>query len=125
MLIQIAAALGPLKLVLAGLLFLNLAWIAVRKWLVIGALAVSVVEIAMPDAWAHMQTFGATPLMRADGSWLVDPQAITAIVLANALLAGAIWFAVRGLQLWARATVRRHQQEFLALIEREEHYHGV
>jgi hypothetical protein len=130
MLTQIVAALGPLKLVIAGLLFFNLAWIAVRKWLVIGVIGVSAGEISLPDLWTHARTLGTQigyapwPEL-ANGLPPLDAHAIPATLIANTLLAAAIWFAVRGLQLWARATVKHHEEEFAALIERDEHRRGT
>lgn len=124
MLMQIAAALAPLKLVIVGLLFFNLAWIAIRKWLVIGVVGVSAGEVSLPSLWSHAQALGPQ-LSDAPAAWLAAPQSIPPILIANALLAAAIWFAVRGLQLWARATVKHSEEEFLALIERDERQRGA
>ncbi|HET8883619.1 MAG TPA: hypothetical protein VFM56_15735, partial [Solimonas sp.] len=104
------------------------AWLAVRKWLVIGVIGVSAGEISLPNLWAHAQTLGT---QLAQTPWPVQGfapmslHAIPATLIANTLLAAAIWFAVRGLQLWARATVKHHEEEFAALIERDERQRGI
>ncbi|WP_028080977.1 hypothetical protein [Solimonas soli] len=125
MLTEIVTVLGPLKLVIAGVLFFNLAWLAVRKWLALGVFGISVGEVSLPQLWAQAQQFGVDllhhPLRALDG---LAPSfgggEFVYVLLANALLAAAIWFAVRSLQLWARATVKRHEEEFWELVQRDE-----
>ncbi|WP_028009199.1 hypothetical protein [Solimonas flava] len=125
MLNEFVVVFGPLKLVIAGLLFFNLAWIAVRKWFVLGVIGVSAGEISLPHLWAQAQHLGVRAAENP-GSLLASAQQhagsgdIAYILLGNALLAVAIWFAVRSLQLWARATVKRHEEEFWELVEHDE-----
>lgn len=125
MLNEFVVVFSPLKLVIAGLLFFNLAWIAVRKWFVLGVVGVSAGEISLPHLWAQAQHLSVRAAENP-GSLLasIQPHAgggeIAYILLGNALLAMAIWFAVRSLQLWARATVKRHEEEFWELVEHDE-----
>jgi hypothetical protein len=108
MLTDVITALGPLKLIVAGILFFNLAWIAMHKGLAVSVVGLSVGETSMT------QLHAAAPFGSAASHELI------CTVLAHALLAVAIWFSVRQLQLWARTTVRRHEEAFRQLVAREE-----
>jgi hypothetical protein len=114
---QMLAVLGPLKLVVAGILFFNLAWIAVRKLLVLGVVGLSVGETSLPHLWAQVQHLGhsAAAGVPAHGTYH-----IVYLLIANALLATAIWFAVRSLKLWARATIKQREEEFWDMVRRDE-----
>jgi len=126
---QIITALGPLKLVIAGVLFFNLAWLAVRKWLVMGVFGVSVGEVSVPQLWSQVQQFGIdlfySPARALSGIAPGISSEFAYALMANAMLATAIWFAVRGLRLWARATVKRHEEEFWDMVYRDEQGAGA
>lgn len=128
MLIHILAALGPLKLVVAGLLFLNLAWPAVRKWMVAGVVGLSAAEILLPQLWQQLGQLISTltqsgPALQAAPTAAALAQSSVAIIITNALLATLVWFAVRGLQIWARSTVSRHERRFRTMIARDLRHH--
>jgi hypothetical protein len=124
MLVHIIAALGPLKFVAAGLLFLNIAWVAARKWMLVGVISLSAAEILLPQLWEWTGGFVARlarsePAFTPAGGGTGAGSAI-AILLAHALLATVIWLGVRALQHWARATMSYHQRRLIAMIEDDE-----
>ena len=126
MLTEIVAALGPLKLVVAGILFFNLALIAVRQWLALGVVGLSVGEVSAPRLWEQVLHLGrqvaSDPATVFEGvrHTSAGSSELAYLLMANALLATAIWCAVRSLQLWARATVKRHEEAFWQMVERDE-----
>lgn len=119
MLAQFFATLHPLNLVIGGLLFFNLAWLAVRKYVLLGIVGLSAGEFSLPHFWAQAGHIGPGALLGPLHD-IGAAQAFSDLLIANAMLAAAIWFAVRSLQLWARATTRREEERFMAMIERDE-----
>ncbi|MFT4045563.1 MAG: hypothetical protein QM661_02605 [Solimonas sp.] len=113
MLSEIMTVLGPLKLIITMILFFNLAWIALQKWLALLVVGLSIGETPLMPLWLQLHAFTAP----ASGG---ATHQLLCATLANALLAVAIGSAVRGLQRWARSTVKRHEDAFWALIKHEE-----
>lgn len=120
---QMQASLEPLHLIVAGVLFFNLSWLTARRWLALGVIALSAAEVAPLLPWTQLlHTLVTTTQIQLLDTFISAAasgatQACT--LLLNTGLAVVLWFSIRALQRWARATVERNEAAFLMLVERD------
>jgi hypothetical protein len=120
---QIALALAPIKLLLAGVIFLVVAWYASKTLVAIavggvtaGEASVNLVREQMAT-WTDPAAFANHPIVSrsAEAAGLsVGGNYLLFALVANALLALAMFFAVHALKAWATLQTRERE----AAIER-------